>query len=119
MKSFVAAAVLAASTFAQDWSGYLVDAKCYSARERNVNPTDTQTTVDRNLSADIRYCRPTPRTKAFVFIQQNGLSFRLDDAGDAKAEGLVRSRGKRAAGLVTIAGQKTEHTLHVDSISLR
>src|ERR1017187_3992053 len=31
---------LSAVGFAASWSGTLVDAKCYDARERNVNPTD-------------------------------------------------------------------------------
>ena len=35
-------------SFAGTWSGLLVDSRCYEAEERNVNPTDTLTSVDRD-----------------------------------------------------------------------
>ena len=43
-----AAALLCLSSapgVAANWTGFLVDARCFGARERNVNPTDTVQTT--------------------------------------------------------------------------
>ena len=44
--------------FAANWSGFLVDSRCFANRERNVNPTDTLTAVDRDQNSELRYCSP-------------------------------------------------------------
>ena len=40
----VAFCLESASGFAENWSGTLVDSKCFASEERNVSPTDTLTT---------------------------------------------------------------------------
>jgi|SRR5580704_15087828 hypothetical protein len=104
--------------FAESWSGALVDAKCYGAEERNVNPTDTSTYVDRDRNLETRYCSPTPKTRAFSVVLQDGLNFKLDSAGNGKAAELVRRTGKKSPFAVAITGGISEHTIRVDSISL-
>ena len=103
---------------AQGSSGYLVDRKCFEALERNVNPFDADRAVNRDLGFQIRYCHPRTKTQSFIFIQQNGLNFQLDAAGDRKAADLVRVNKKKAADLVNVMGQKSGHTIHVTSISV-
>jgi len=105
-------------SFAASWSGWLVDSKCYASLERNKNPTDTSSYVDRNQGDEIRYCRPTAKTKSFAVVDQNGLSFNLDGSGNAKAAELVRSGGKKSVGEVAVTGEMTGNTLKVDSISI-
>lgn len=115
------AALLCLSTvlsLAGSWSGALVDAKCYDSEERNVNPNDTSTFVDRDKNLEIRYCSPTPRTKSFSVVQQDGLSLKLDSAGNAKATELVRKTGKRSRFPVAITGEISRNTIKVDSISM-
>jgi hypothetical protein len=115
-----------AISLAGSWTGTLVDAKCYASEERNVNPTDTLTAVDRDTNLHIRYCAPTPKTKAFALLQHDGLSFTLDAAGNAKAAELVRlneravgkTRGSRPRFAVAITGSLSTHRIQVDSISI-
>jgi hypothetical protein len=52
-----------------------------------VNPNDTLTSVDRDTNREIRYCSPNAKTKSFTVVQSDGLNFRLDFAGNAKAAG--------------------------------
>jgi hypothetical protein len=104
--------------FAGNWSGALVDAKCFGGEERNLNPTDTSTYVDRDKNLEIRYCSPTPKTRAFAVVLQDGLNFKLDSAGNGKAAEIVRRTGKKSPFAVAITGGISEHTIRVDSISL-
>ena len=64
-------------SFAGAWSGALVDSKCYASIERNVNPTDTLTSVDRDKNLEIRYCSPSAKTKSFALVPPTGEAFRL------------------------------------------
>jgi len=107
-----------ALSFAGSWSGALVDAKCYGAEERNVNPTDTSTYVDRDRNLEIRYCSPSAKTKVFAVVRQDGLNFKLDSAGNGKAAELVRRTGRKSRFAVAITGEISDDTIRVDSISL-
>jgi hypothetical protein len=103
---------------AETLSGALVDSKCYDSEERNVNPTDTLTYVDRDRNLEIRLCRPRGKTKSFAVVTQDGLSFKLDSAGNAKAAELVRKTGKKSGYEVAVIGGMSKHTIQVESISL-
>ena len=115
--SAVAFSFACALAFAEDWKGILVDSKCYGAEERNVNPTDTLTSVDRDRNQEIRYCSPNAKTKTFAIILPDGRDLRLDSGGDAKAADLVRKIGKRSMLEVSITGGVNGRKLRVDSIS--
>ena len=108
--------IASASCFAGRWSGALVDAKCYAAEERNVNPTDTEANVDRDRSSEIRYCAPSAETKSFALILSDSQSIPLDSAGNQKATELIRGARKKAALAVMIMGQSNGRVLQVDSI---
>jgi hypothetical protein len=105
-------------SFAESWSGTLVDSKCYDAEERNVNPTDTSTHVDRDGNREIRYCLPRAKTKSFAVVQADGPALKLDSAGNAKAAELVPQTGKKSRLFVTITGGLGDKTIKVDSISI-
>ena len=103
--------------FAESWSGNLVDSKCYGYMERNENPTDTMTYVDRDRNSETRYCSPNTKTKSFAVVLQDGLNFNLDTAGNAKAAELVRNTGKKSLFVVTVTGEMSKrNTVKVDSI---
>jgi hypothetical protein len=104
--------------FARNWSGTLVDSKCYDAEARNVNPTDTLTSVDRDTNLEIRYCSPSLKTKLFAVVESSGLSFRLDAAGNVKAAALVAAAGKKSRFAVEVVGEMSKAMVKVDSISL-
>jgi hypothetical protein len=110
--------LLSAFSFAESWSGALVDSKCYAAEERNVNPTDTLTNVDRDGNLEIRYCSPKPKTKSFAVVQADGTILSLDSAGNAKAAELVRTAGKRSLFFVALTGDRSSGTIRVDSIAV-
>jgi hypothetical protein len=108
----------AALGFAESLSGILVDAKCYGSEERNVNPTDTLTNVDRDRNLEIRFCHPRAKTKLFAVVTEDGLSHKLDSVGNMKAAELVRTSGKKSHLEVNVAGETNKDTIRVDSISL-
>ena len=102
--------------FAGIWQGALVDSKCYSAMERNMNPTDTTTYVDRDLRHEILYCSPSSKTRFFGVVQRDGVSFAFDSAGNQKAAELIRVNGKRSIFVVAIVGEIANKVIQVDSI---
>lgn len=102
----------------QTWSGFLVDSGCYEALERNTNPWDTSTYVDRDREREIRYCAPGAKTKSFTLVDRDGLSHKLDFEGAAKAAELVRRAGKKDPMAVTLEGEQREKEIQVDSIEL-
>lgn len=106
-----------AGVFAETWSGPLVDSKCYGAEQRNVNPTDTQTYVDRDIGYGIRYCSPNHKTKYFAIVGAYGERLKLDPAGNAQAAVLVRNVKKGRQIEVTVTGQMEGHQINVKSLS--
>jgi len=107
-----------AVSYAESWSGVLVDSKCFDSMERNVNSTDTLTNVDRDTNLEIRYCAPNAKTKSFAVVPPEGMSFRLDPAGNAEAAQLVRKAGKKSRFAVAVTGTIAKGTVKVDSILL-
>jgi hypothetical protein len=108
------------SAFAGTWSGFLVDSGCFEMRENDVNPTDADTYVDRDRDLEVRLCYPSGKTKGFVVVQQNGLSFNLDSAGNAKAAELFQKtvRKEKSYFPVVVKGDMSKNTVKVASISV-
>lgn len=105
------------SCFSETWSGMLVNAKCYAAEQRNVNPLDTETAVDTDKGFEIRYCTPKPKTKSFAIVRPDGRALRFDSAGDAKAAAYVQSAGKQRLYEVTVTGEMSGKRIQVASIT--
>ncbi len=99
----------------ENWSGTLVDADCYASLERNRPPNDTLSDVNRDRATQIRYCRPTAKTKSFALVDFNGQSKRLDSNGSDQARQLLSKRANSYR--VIITGKADERTIHVDSIN--
>lgn len=116
-RSAVLLALFGGPAFSGSWPGSLVDAKCYAALERNVNPNDTLSAVDRDRVREIRYCSPKVKTKTFAFVDHDGLFFQLDSAGNAKASEFVRNAGRHPFFPVVINGEKSKDIITVDAIS--
>lgn len=103
---------------AENWTGVLVDSKCWTNEERNVNPRDTTIFVDRDRNLEIRFCAPNAKTKSFVIVPPDGVGLQLDAAGNAMAAEAVRNAGNRPAYRVAITGSLGKSTVRVDSISI-
>jgi hypothetical protein len=107
----------AATLFAETWTGYLVDSKCYAAEERNVNPHDPTFNTNHDRGYQVLFCRPKARTTSFAIVDYDGYSFELDAPGNTKAANLVRQTKGKGALKVKVTGEKQKQTLIVDSIS--
>jgi hypothetical protein len=109
--------LMAVPGFAQSTTGFLVDSDCYESLERNVNPWDTNTYVDRDRDWEVRYCSPDRKTKSFTLVNHDGLSFKLDPAGNAKAAELLGSARKKSVLEVSVTGEVSRAAIKVSSIS--
>ncbi len=98
-----------------NWSGVLVDSKCYDSAERNVNPWEPS----HDQAMDVRLCHPTARTKAFAIVQQDWLRLKLDSSVNAQAADLVRKAGKKTYVGVVVTGEKNKDTVKVETISAK
>ena len=105
--------------YPETWTGYLVDAKCYASEERNVNPFDPTFDTNHDRGYEVRVCQPTAKTKSFTVVDSDGVSFELDPSGNTRAASLIRQgTSKKSVITVTLTGEKQEHRVKVDSISL-
>ncbi|HEV3333889.1 MAG TPA: hypothetical protein VG096_23045 [Bryobacteraceae bacterium] len=104
--------------FSDNWSGALVNSKCYDSLEGNVNPHDSLSNVDRDRGQEISFCSPNDKTKSFAIVDRDGLRFKLDAGGNTKAAELVRNTGKKPYYRVTVTGEMSKHTIKTDSISM-
>ena len=97
--------------------GSLVDAKCFAARARNVDHSETLA-ASRDIGSDIRYGSVNAKTKAFGVTQNDGSSLESDPSGSQKAAELIQATGKKSMSVVTVSGTATQNTVKVNSISL-
>jgi len=119
MIGLAALACLAATpAFAKSWSGFLVDSNCYESEERNKGPNDTLNYVNRDKDREVQYCSPNTKTKSFTIVDHDGMGFRLDTAGNAKAAEIVPKTGKRHALEVTVTGEMSKNAIEVASITI-
>jgi hypothetical protein len=98
---------------AENWSGVLVDSKCYDSAARNVNPWEPY----HDQAMDVRLCRPTARTKTFAIVQGDWLRLKLDSSINAQAAELVRNADKKSYLGVLVTGEKNKDTVKVETIS--
>ena len=120
MRSIFFAVLLLGSSpaLAENWTGYLVDAKCYASEERNVNPFAASFDANHDRAYEIRVCRPKVRTRKFAVVDANGHSFELDSKGNEKAADFIQRIGEKRLLNVTVSGDRRDHTVTVESISL-
>lgn len=102
-----------ALSFAESWSGVLVDSKCYDSEERNVNPWEPY--HDQALS--VRLCHPTAHTKTFAIVEPDWLRLKLDSSVNAQAAELVRKADKKPYLGVVVTGERNKDTVRVGTIS--
>lgn len=104
--------------FAQPWSGFLVNSDCYESELRNTNRAGSISDVDRDKDADVRFCAPNAKTKSFAIVDHDGLSFKLDAAGNAKAAEITRQAAKKEFLKVVVTGERRRGRVQVDSITI-
>jgi hypothetical protein len=93
--------------FAESWTGKLVDANCKAGEGAVGNPNS-------ELPAS---CLISASTKSFAVQTPDGKIYKLDSAGNSKAEQVVKSNpGKNE---ITVTGSMNGQMLKVDSLDLR
>jgi len=106
-------AVFTTLALAESWTGKLIDASCAD-----------QAKGDQQKMAT---CDPTSATTAFALVA-SGKTFKLDDAGNAKAAEALKSRADRAANPSTpqstsvtakVTGTKEGDALKVEAIEVQ
>lgn len=101
--------------FAENWSGFLVDGRCWNSRQTNVSQ-DT-TTVSRDMDMDLRYCSPTVHTKHFSVILYDWRGLRLDPKGNTRAAQIVERGNTHRVPYVSVNGKLNRKTIQVTSMS--
>jgi len=115
------ACLSSALSFAGNWSGILVDSRCWDIQENNRGGTLVYDGRDGNL--EIRLCSPGAKTRSFSVVLADGNSLKLDAAGNTKAAELIldngkKENGKKAQATVVVTGETSKDAIKVDSISL-
>lgn len=89
-------------TFAESWTGILVDAKCFRSAQNNHNVSESPGVQD--MSLEIRLCAPKAKTRLFAVLPRNGDAVVLDAANNAKAAEIVHQAGSKQPLFVTVNG---------------
>lgn len=106
------------AAFAQTAEGVLVNSSCYDNVENNTNPAARNEDAVRDRDFDVRFCHADARTKQFTVVQPDGQSFKLDAAGNAKAEEIVRKGNPKNMFVVEVTGPEHDGSIAVNSITL-
>ena len=99
-----------------NWSGWLVESRCYVSLDNN--RSDLPSYVNWDRMGSIKYCSPNQKTKSFTIVEQSGLSVKLDPVGNEKAMALLRDTTKRTPYTADINGEMNGHRIKVNTISI-
>ena len=103
---------------AGDWSGALVDSKCYASKLRSANGRENAH-VSTDKSQYLRYCSPGVKTTSFAIVQRDGGQLELDPTGNEQVGRLISHPGKKPRFyVVNVTGEMNEHTIRVESITM-
>jgi len=112
----MAASLVTGAGMAANWTGYLVDAGCYSALQTNMRAGTPPGSWD--LGRAIRTCTPTDKTKSFAIVQSGGVAVNLDADSNQKASDFVATHGKSMRHKVNVTGDMNDRMVTVHSITM-
>ena len=98
----------AAFSFAESWSGKLVDADCMAKK-------DTSSAKTGSASE----CTPTLSTINYGVQVADGKVYKLDASGNSKAAAALRADRNKASENVTISGRMEGQMVKVDSLDFK
>ncbi len=118
MKLGIVLGLAAVASYAENWTGKLVDASCYDSNKGAPASVDHKAAPTGGEKLD-RDCAPTSTTSTFA-LHANGKVYRLDSAGNAKAaadmQGGAIKQDKDGDVHVTVSGKMQGDTISVDSL---
>ena len=107
----LALGVFAAMSYAENWTGKLIDAACHDKSQQN--PAESKQT------SDLASCDATAATTSFAIQTSDGKVYKLDASGNAKAATALRGNPDNKTPTATVSGSMEGQTVKVDSISVR
>jgi hypothetical protein len=105
----LALGVFAAVSYADTWTGKLLDATC----------SETSQSPDSKQKGGIKSCAASPSTASFAIQTSDGKVYQFDAAGNSKAATAVRGNPDNKSPIATVSGAMEGDTLKVDSISVQ
>ena len=102
--------------YAENWSGKLLDAKCYDTSGSGA----TQSSDKKSREQLAKTCAPTASSTSFVFLDTKGKIYKLDDDGNAKAAAAFQSgslKGDKDGDMhASMSGSMAGDTIKVDTV---
>ena len=100
--------VAAGLSYAENWTGKLIDAPCH---DRSLQPGQAKGQAES--------CAATSTTTSFAIQTSDGKVYKLDASGNAKAATALRGNPDAKDPSVTVSGSMDGQTVKVDSIDLQ
>jgi len=107
----LALGMFAAISYAEDYTGKLIDASCHDQSQKN--PADSK------QNSDLASCAATASTTSFAIQTSDGKVYKLDASGNAKASTAMKGNPDNKNATATVSGTMSGQTVKVDSISVR
>lgn len=98
--------VFAALSYADTWTGKLVDANCSE-------------TSQSQPKGEIKSCAASPSTASFAIQTSDGKVYAFDASGNSKAATAIRGNPDNKSPSATVSGAIEGNVLKVDSISVQ
>ena len=107
----LALGVFAMVSFAESWSGKLIDAACHDRTQQN--PPESK------QNSDVASCEASASTTSFAIETSDGKVYKLDASGNAKASTALKGNPANKSPIATVSGSMEGQTVKVDSISIQ
>ncbi|PYT14175.1 MAG: hypothetical protein DMG59_18210 [Acidobacteria bacterium] len=104
IKLFIIFGLGSTLSFAETWTGKLVDAACKDRSKRGSQMTE---------------CTPSSATTSFGIELEDGKVLKLDSTGNAKASEAIKSTGTKSSMQATVTGSLQGQTVKVESIDIQ
>jgi hypothetical protein len=108
----LALGVFAVVSYAENWSGKLVDATCADKGQQ-------APAADAKQKSDVASCEASASTTSFAIQTSDGKVYKLDASGNAKASTALKGNPANKSPMATVSGSMDGQTVKVDSISIQ
>ncbi len=103
-------------SFAESWSGFLVDSECYISEHKDTKAGTHPASIDNGKI--VQLCSPKKDTKTLAFVTRDGIRHDLDPDGAQKARDLISKHPEMSRYSVNVSGDMNQNTITVANISL-
>jgi hypothetical protein len=107
----LALGAFAAMSYAESWTGKLLDATCHERSQQN--PAESK------QKSGLESCDASASTTSFAIQTADGKVYKLDASGNAKASTALKGNPDNKTPTATISGSMDGQMVKVESISVR